>query len=310
MAGETPFVRRALDYVTNLGVLSPESRAVQADILKQRALRYDKFMETVPGYKGMVNLAPNAAPVVRLENGAVAVLPKGGTIPKGAQVLNKTRSEIDNIVYNVPKEYSPEFIVGTTAAIPAVPALLAAGASGEQTPTQPQDPSSFPSTSPMGDVQAPATSRVEGPITSPNEPRRFSGMTMADTVQPGYHSERAEEGPQQPYGDVYQPNEPRRFPTINRALNVAGRAASSTAGTEERPTPEPSALASIMRGRFGEAGKGSPMDDRLTAFQEARDRMEGASGRATGGAVDAKGGGKDAALHKALEIIHHLISTR
>lgn len=309
MAGESSIVRRALDRIGNMGVLTPESRAVQADILKQRAIRYDKFMESVPGYKGMVNLAPNAAPVVRLENGTVAVLPMGANIPKGAQVLNKTRSEIDNIVYSAPKEYSPEFIAGTTAAIPAVPAALAAGSMSGSSPTMPQPESAYPSYSPMGDTQAPATAPVEGPVYSPNEPRRFSGMTMADTVQPGYHSERAEEGPQQPYGDIYQPNEPRRFPTVNRALGVAGRAASSTAGTEERPSAEPSALASFIRGRFGEAAKGSPFDDRLTAYQEARDKQGDNKSMASGGSVESKPP-KDAALHKALEIIHHLISTR
>jgi hypothetical protein len=316
MAGESSIVRRALDRISNMGVLSPESRAVQADILKQRAIRYDKFMESVPGYKGMVNLAPNAAPVVRLENGAVAVLPMGAKIPAGAQVLNKTRSQIDDIVYNVPKEFSPEFVAGATAAIPAVPAALAAGAASGSSPAmpQPQDADTYPSTSPMGDVQTPSPAT---PLAT-RENYQFDApyYGMGDT-QPGagYNAPKPEPVPyygmdgsetSPTYGQqTFQPNEPRRFPEVSRALNVAGRgAAAPTAQTQERPSGEPTGIAALLRGRFGEAGKGSPMEDRLTAAQQERDRM--GEGRASGGAVN----GKDAALHKALEIIHHMISRK
>lgn len=94
-------------------------------------------------------------------------------------------------------------------------------------------------------------------------------------------------------------------PTIERAVRVARDLSSGqTAAGEGRPSEAPSALAALIRGRFGEAAKGNPMDDRLTAFQEARDKS--GDSRASGGAV----GGRDAALHKALEIIHHLIQTR
>lgn len=106
----------------------------------------------------------------------------------------------------------------------------------------------------------------------------------------------------------YQPNEPRRFPTVARAVEMSkGRGSSPQMGTTQTsPTAAAASdvLHSLIRGRFGEAGKGSPMDDRLTAFQEARDQSGEA--RKSGGAV----GGKDQAIHKALEIIHHLISRR
>lgn len=106
----------------------------------------------------------------------------------------------------------------------------------------------------------------------------------------------------------YQPNEPRRFPTVARAVEMSkGRGSSpQMATTQTSPTAAAASdvLQSLIRGRFGEAGKGSPMDDRLTAFQEARDQSGEA--RKSGGAV----GGKDQAIHKALEIIHHLISRR
>jgi hypothetical protein len=98
--------------------------------------------------------------------------------------------------------------------------------------------------------------------------------------------------------------------TVQQAINVAKRrAADTTVATGQETRAQPSAPSdsafSFLRGRFGEAAKGSPMEDRLTAAQEARDLSGG--GMAKGGVV---GGGKDAALHKALEIIHHLIRTR
>jgi len=89
---------------------------------------------------------------------------------------------------------------------------------------------------------------------------------------------------------------------VSVAKSIPQRSVSNTQTTEG-----PSALASFIRGRFGEAAKGSPYDDRLTAFQEARDRS--GDSRATGGEVNGKAPlNKDAALHKALEIIQHLLS--
>lgn len=92
-------------------------------------------------------------------------------------------------------------------------------------------------------------------------------------------------------------------PTVQRALTASRAAAPTVAsGTGQTASPEaasPSMLAQIIRGRFGEAAKEDP--NKLTAAQEARDR-----GMASGGSVEPKPP-KDAALHKALEIIHHLI---
>jgi hypothetical protein len=111
-------------------------------------------------------------------------------------------------------------------------------------------------------------------------------------------------------------------PIVDRALTAARRtpraevASSQTTGafmdplTREMvggsaPQQEQSGLAAFLRGRFGDAAKEDP--NKLTAYQEARDRMGEA--KASGGSVDAKPAKGDA-LHKALEIIHHLISTR
>lgn len=89
---------------------------------------------------------------------------------------------------------------------------------------------------------------------------------------------------------------------VSVARSIPQREVSNTQTTEG-----PSALASFIRGRFGDAAQGSPFNDRLTAFQEARDRM--GDSRASGGSVDAKPP-KDAALHKALEIIHYMLAKR
>lgn len=96
--------------------------------------------------------------------------------------------------------------------------------------------------------------------------------------------------------------------TVQRAIDVA-KTRQPAPQTASQTASEPSALASLIRGRFGEAGKGSPFEDRLTAAQEARDRM--GESRASGGEVAGKSGNsRDAALHKALEIIHYMLTNR
>lgn len=118
-----------------------------------------------------------------------------------------------------------------------------------------------------------------------------------------------------PIGSAYEPTPYQRTgpladrATVQRAIDVAKtRSAAPAAASEVASTQEtPMGFAQLLRGRFGEAGKGNVLEDRLTAAQEARDAA--GSGMARGGTVEGKAG-KDAALHKALEIIHHLISTR
>lgn len=96
--------------------------------------------------------------------------------------------------------------------------------------------------------------------------------------------------------------------TVQRAIDVA-KTRQPAPQVAAQTADEPSMLATLIRGRFGEAGKGSPFDDRLTAAQEARDRM--GESRATGGEVAGKSGNsRDAALHKALEIIHYMLTNR
>lgn len=118
-----------------------------------------------------------------------------------------------------------------------------------------------------------------------------------------------DQGQAQRFRPMPEQGQEQRFPPdgpVQRAIALAKQNAPQMAASQTAPqtAPQSDALHSLIRGRFGEAAKGSPMEDRLTAAQEARDRS--GDSRASGGAVN----NKEAALHKALEIIHHLIRTR
>lgn len=155
------------------------------------------------------------------------------------------------------------------------------------------------------------TGPAMGPEVSPEMGSPFVGSPMAaDAGSPYVGSPYSQAGDAQRFRPMYDAGQAQRFrpagETIQRAIDVA-RTSNAPAQQAASTQESPSLLAQIIRGRFGEAGKGSPMDDRLTAAQEARDRME--SGMAKGGSVEVKPSKGDA-LHKALEIIHHLITTR
>jgi hypothetical protein len=168
-------------------------------------------------------------------------------------------------------------------------------------------------------------------------PTPTAGVTPQYDIQPGYHSPRAEEGPVPGFyapqrieedratrarlsdlpSDFGSPTGSMAYPsqlpanlqpsTVQQAVNVAKSIPQREASNTQTTGGGPSALAALIRGRFGEAAQGNAMDDRLTAFQEARDRSGEA--RASGGEVSAKApNNRDAALHKALEIIQHLLT--
>ncbi len=175
--------------------------------------------------------------------------------------------------------------------------------------------------------------------TSAATPTPTAGVTPQYDIQPGYHSPRAEEGPVPGFyapqrleedratrarlsdlpSDFGSPTGSMAYPsqlpanlqpsTVQQAINVAKSIPQREASNTQTTGGGPSALAALIRGRFGDAAQGNPMDDRLTAFQEARDRSGEA--RASGGEVSAKApNNRDAALHKALEIIQHLLTRR
>lgn len=143
--------------------------------------------------------------------------------------------------------------------------------------------------------------------TTPTAP--YVAQRFEDSGSPYVGSPYDQAGNAQRFRPQYDPGQAQRFrpdgAAVEQAIAIAkDRAPAMAAADTSRAAPQSDLLHTLIRGRFGDAAKGNPMDDRLTAFQEARDKSGEA--RASGGAV----GGKDAALHKALEIIHHLIRTR
>lgn len=157
--------------------------------------------------------------------------------------------------------------------------------------------------------------------TTPTAP--YQVQQFAESGSPYMGSPYDQAGNAQRFRPQYDPGQAQRFRPMpelgqEQRFNPDGRAvqeaialakqrsAANVAAGEGAPqrAPQSDALQSLIRGRFGEAAKGAPMEDRLTAAQEARDRS--GDSRASGGAVN----NKEAALHKALEIIHHLIRVR
>jgi hypothetical protein len=61
---------------------------------------------------------------------------------------------------------------------------------------------------------------------------------------------------------------------------------------------------------WGDEGSAADFFRADKAMREMREKGEQFEGRASGGKVGAGAGGKDAAIHKALEIIHHLLTRR
>jgi hypothetical protein len=175
------------------------------------------------------------------------------------------------------------------------------------------EPDYNPSQSVGDDMANPPVMAYQGPGVS-YDPSDF----VSDNL-PGRHRESAVSYDQSdffPYPETqYNRQGPLadRLPgggsTVQRALTASRGSPRAEVSSTQMPaaqSADTSSLASFLRGRFGEAGRGSAMEDRLTAAQEARDRM--GEGMASGGQVNKPH--KDAALHKALEIIHHMISRK
>ena len=140
-------------------------------------------------------------------------------------------------------------------------------------------------------------------------PAPYQVSRFEESGSPYVGSPYSQAGDAQRFRPQYDPGQAQRFrpegETVQNAISLAKRTASPQMASAQTPDSGPSDLLhTLIRGRFGDAARGNPMDDRLTAFQEARDKS--GDSRASGGAVN----GKEAALHKALEIIHHLIRTR
>lgn len=268
------------------------------------------------------NLAPNApfihyVPAAGGKPVKVPNTPDNITkiINEGGNILNKTEAEIRQMMPKLPAADVSQAATVTpflgaagatgvlpftglpgqgTGNVPPVPPELAPGAYG----TEGASPASQAAVETAREVLQPQQTTQPAPTTPP-APDNVPYYGMDDSTPGGAFSPT----PYQRTGPLAD-----RAPTVRRAMDVAGGGSKSPqmGTTQTSPTAAAASdvLHSLIRGRFGEAGKGSPLEDRLTAAQEARDASGG--GMAKGGAV----GGKDQAIHKALEIIHHLISRR
>ena len=164
-------------------------------------------------------------------------------------------------------------------------------------------------------------------------------------IQPGQHSDRAEEGPSyghampsvpipprridvmgqnggedttqgSPYvGPAYRSDEgspymgsPMRQPTSARVVQAARQVLpAAQAAPAQQPQPqqsESSGLMQLIRGDFREGA-----DQRVMEAMRRQREESGIEGKAEGGATTKKSS-RDDVLHKALEIIHHMLTRR
>jgi hypothetical protein len=171
--------------------------------------------------------------------------------------------------------------------------------------------------------------------TNIGAPRFSQDITAGDTFRnlPGYEGEGGGEAAQQ------RPVSLNSLPTfaqgatsggynpavVNLARSVVAPRSSAPTGNVPTPTPRPK-----DEGFFSSLFANKPMsrDELLTAYNKSMqdegggnaalfallERANKEEGMRRGGVAQqpqaAKGGGKDAALHKALEIIHHMLTTR
>lgn len=151
--------------------------------------------------------------------------------------------------------------------------------------------------------------------------RRMSGAVMAMQPEPGYSGAagRAMTEAARRYGFNVAP-ETTGSTARPAAAPVAERAGRGLFGEDyqsnsqrvvERPQG-PSRDGAPQRAvlNWGDEGSAADFFRADKAMREMREKGEQFEGRASGGKVGAGAGGKDAAIHKALEIIHHLLTRR
>lgn len=286
-----------------------------------RKALYSKLPQQIGGQT--YNLAPNAPlRIFQMPSGEILKVPAArvGQVPKEAVPLNKSEMEVFKMLPPKPgmtEAKPPLGAIGTSVVgAAAAPAIFSYGVNMGD-PNKPSNPPSTTTTEPVAPQSTnyfveKARDVLGGPYYGMDDSQpgdAYRGQYYRESGSPYVGSPmRSDEG--SPFegftsmteGSPYVGSPMQKAVT---AARTAGDRAVSNTQTTAAPSAEPSALAAFIRGRFGDAAKGSPFDDRLTAAQEARDKM--GEGRATGGSVDGKPP-KDAALHKALEIIHHLIS--
>lgn len=147
----------------------------------------------------------------------------------------------------------------------------------------PQEPTGY--TSPSAPPPEPTPAPTPAPVMSPN------AVFLAREA-----TARSEEGPS--YG--------RPEPTSTRVVQAV-RQSPATAQPAQQPQPQqsaPSGLMQLIRGDFREGA-----DQRVMEAMRRQREESGVEGKAEGGATTKKSS-RDDVLHKALEIIHHMLTRR
>lgn len=262
--------------------------------LVARAISFLKNLGSGPSYQPMRmasgqirNLAASAPRIVRLPDGAIVKLAAGDAVPAGAVVLNAAEAPIGAIAAG---------IAGGVGA----PVLLAGqmGASGEAAPRD----ELAPVFTPMGDLAAPG-----GGLAPAAEP---AALPAADLPEPAAAPASAREEPRpltvRPTARAPVPLPPRRPADLGAA----------PARMADIPLEYQSARGAVVQ-RPGGGARLNWGDPELAADFIRADRAKRAleqagetySGMSAGGAAGGKPH-KDAAIMKALEIIHHMLRSR
>jgi hypothetical protein len=292
----------------------------------ERAIQYVRgldrsaapFMQNVrlpSGAVQMRNLSAGAAPVVRLADGAIIKLAPGEIVPTGATVLNRAETPVGKMIAGtavaggVPAALAYETSGGQTApafegtvAAPAVAAPAAAAPAFEGTVAAPA------AAAPAAAAPAPPGA---GPAPSSFANYPLSGYDRAMATAPVVDAARSVLGGRPAAPDVPMP--PRRPPELSPPQQLS------------RATQQRSPLASGLAGIFSDPYAGKSAREMFIAAQQDPDNpslmmralamkddtsppvAEKRGGSVGGGGANKGGVSKDDVIHKALEIIHHMM---
>jgi hypothetical protein len=284
-----------------LGALTPaggvsRSAAPAAEGIVGRAMGFLRNLGSGPSYQpvrmgsGQVrNLAASAPRVVRMPDGAIVKLAPGNPVPAGAVVLNAAEAPIGAITAG---------IAGGVGA----PALLAGrpGEPGERD-------GSLPSVvDPMGNVAIPGGGLA--PAAAPAAAAPAAAAPAADLPDPGAEPATTREEPRpltvRPAARAPVPLPPRRPADLREAPRMANI-----------PMEYQSTRGSVVqrdggtRLNWGDSDLAADFIRADRAKRALEQAGETYSGMSAGGAADGKPH-KDAAIMKALEIIHHMLRSR
>ena len=249
-----------------------------------RAIQVIQNLARAPSYQPyraasgkIYNLAASAPTVVRTSAGQLVKLAPGEAVPAGATILNTVEAPIASIIGGV----------GGGVGVPVVLAYQ----------TRSTKPESYSDSADVGgmyadfNLGAPVFSGPAAPITTPPERRPDSVAPSPDSVAPSAAAPMPPRRPDSVAPSAAAPMPPRRPDSVapqppSRELMEAARMDAVRREWEEFNRSE------------------SP-----AAFVRASKLMQSVmpQAEARGGGVSSKGASKPDAVHKALEIIHHLL---